>query len=54
MSRDSGGNCLDCHQLAEPQWDMICESDHGCAPIPITREMIVGIQQADPRCVATD
>lgn len=49
-----GGNCLDCHQLAEPQWDMICESDHGCAPIPITREMIVGIQQADPRCAATD
>lgn len=47
-----GGNCLDCHQLAEPQWDMICESDHGCAPIPVTREQIVAIQKADPRCVA--
>lgn len=47
-----GGNCLDCHILAEPQWDMICESDHGCAPIPVTREQITAIQNADPRCVA--
>ena len=47
-----GGNCLDCHILAEPQWDMICETDHGCAPIPITREQITAIQNADPRCVA--
>ena len=45
-----GGNCLDCHKQAEPQWDMICESDHGCAPIPLSREMLVGIQQSDPRC----
>ncbi len=47
-----GGNCLDCHILAEPQWDMICETGHGCAPIPITREQIMAIQNADPRCVA--
>lgn len=47
-----GGNCLDCHILAEPQWDMICETGHGCAPIPITREQITAIQNADPRCVA--
>ena len=45
-----GGNCLDCHQLAEPQWDLICETGHGCAPIPITREQITAIQNADPRC----
>ncbi|HBN15662.1 MAG: hypothetical protein CMQ46_04360 [Gammaproteobacteria bacterium] len=45
-----GGNCLDCHVKAEPQWDMICETGHGCDPIPLSREMIVGIQQGDPRC----
>lgn len=47
-----GGNCLDCHSAAEPQWDMICEQDHGCAPVPLTREQIVAIQEGDPRCTA--
>jgi hypothetical protein len=46
-----GGNCLDCHIKAEPQWDMICETGHGCDPIPLSREMLTGIQQNDPRCV---
>ena len=23
-----GGNCFECHQKAEPQWDLICEDDH--------------------------
>jgi len=45
-----GGNCLDCHIKAEPQWDMICEQGHGCDPLPLSREMLVGIQQGDPRC----
>lgn len=49
-----GGNCLDCHIKAEPQWDMICETGHGCDPIPLTREMLIGIQQADPRCSRPD
>ena len=49
-----GGNCLDCHIKAEPQWDMICETGHGCDPIPLTREMLTGIQQADPRCQRPD
>lgn len=49
-----GGNCLDCHKLAAPQWDMICEQNHGCAPIPLSREMLVGIQQNDPRCNRPD
>ncbi|MBU2098687.1 MAG: hypothetical protein KKD00_07980 [Gammaproteobacteria bacterium] len=49
-----GGNCLDCHIKAEPQWDMICETGHGCDPIPLTREMLTGIQQADPRCSRPD
>jgi len=46
-----GGNCLDCHIQAEPQYDLICELDHGCDPIPVTREQIAAVQAADPRCV---
>ncbi len=49
-----GGNCLDCHIKAEPQWDMICETGHGCDPLPFTRDMIMGIQQGDPRCRAPE
>jgi hypothetical protein len=49
-----GGNCLDCHIKAEPQWDMICETGHGCDPLPLSREMLTGIQQADPRCRAPE
>ena len=45
-----GGNCFGCHIKAEPQFDLICEQDHGCDPIPVTREMIADIQAADPRC----
>lgn len=45
-----GGNCFGCHIKAEPKYDLICEQEHGCDPIPVTREMIAGIQAADPRC----
>jgi hypothetical protein len=45
-----GGNCFACHVAARPQWDPVCESDHGCAPIPVTRAMIRALQRTDPRC----
>lgn len=45
-----GQDCLSCHAQAAPQWDMICETGHGCAPIPITRDMIVALQKTDQRC----
>jgi hypothetical protein len=45
-----GGNCFGCHSAAHPQWDLVCESDHGCAPLPITRAMIGALQRTDPRC----
>ncbi len=44
------GNCFGCHIKAKPQWDLICEKDHGCDPIPVTSEQILQMQQADPRC----
>lgn len=47
-----GGNCLSCHAQAKPEWDMICETDHGCMPIPITKDMQSFLQKTDPRCGA--
>lgn len=46
-----GGNCFGCHQLARPEWDLICGKGHGCAPLPITDEQIHAMQNGDPRCV---
>jgi hypothetical protein len=45
-----GGNCFACHVAARPEWDLVCEADHGCAPIPVTRAMIGALQRTDPRC----
>lgn len=47
-----GGNCFACHIKAEPKYDLVCERDHGCDDIPITREQIAAIQAADPRCAS--
>jgi hypothetical protein len=44
-----GGNCLSCHAPAA-KFDMVCETSHGCAPIPITPIMAKAIQNTDPRC----
>ena len=49
-----GGNCFGCHMKAEPKWDLICETGHGCDPLSITGDVIAGIQQADPRCRAPE
>jgi hypothetical protein len=45
-----GGNCLACHAKAEPKWDMVCETGHGCDPIPLTRDILSLLQKTDPRC----
>jgi hypothetical protein len=45
-----GGFCFGCHSNAQPQWDLICEADHGCVAIPITRAMAGALQRTDPRC----
>lgn len=49
-----GGNCLECHAKAEPQWDLICEQTHGCDPIPLSAVMVKAIQNTDPRCPPVD
>ena len=48
-----GGNCASCHSLAKGKFDMVCEKNHGCEPLPIGDDVIHGIQEADPRPRAT-
>ncbi len=48
------GSCMGCHALARPEWDLVCSNDHGCAPIPFSREQIRAVQQQDPRCNRED
>jgi len=45
-----GLNCFTCHVQAKPEFDLVCEQDHGCAPIPVTRAMFGALQRTDPRC----
>jgi len=45
-----GGNCFGCHAPAREPWDFVCESDHGCEPIPINHKMTGALQRSDPRC----
>jgi hypothetical protein len=47
---NSSGGCLSCHIQARQQWDLVCETDHGCSPIPATPAMIAALQRTDPRC----
>lgn len=49
-----GKNCFTCHVPARQPWDFICESGHGCAPIPIDHRMTGALQRSDPRCGAPE
>jgi hypothetical protein len=49
-----GGNCFACHVKARPEWDFVCETGHGCDPIPLTEPMIGALQRTDPRCKGSD
>src|SRR5438309_3955641 len=45
-----GGNGFACHIAARPEWDLVCENDHGCTPLPVTWLMVRAPQRTDPRC----
>jgi len=45
-----GKNCFGCHAPARDPWDFICETAHGCEPIPIDHQMTGALQRSDPRC----
>lgn len=47
-----GKNCFACHAPARQPWDFICETGHGCDPIPIDHKMTGALQRTDPRCGA--
>src|SRR5262249_60282320 len=49
-SIDLAGTAFGCHSAARPQWDLVCETDHGCAPLPVTHAMTRALQRTDPRC----
>ena len=42
-------SCASCHSAAEPQFDFVCEDDHGCEPLPFGDDVIKSVQDADPR-----
>lgn len=44
-----GGNCSSCHAAATAKFDFVCEHDHGCAPLPVSDDIIRLVQLADPR-----
>ena len=45
-----GLNCFECHKAAQAEFDLVCEEDHGCVPLPLTRAMFHAVQHTDPRC----
>jgi len=45
-----GLNCFECHKAARAEFDLVCEEDHGCVPLPLTRQMFHAVQHTDPRC----
>jgi hypothetical protein len=49
-----GGNCFGCHIKARAEWDLVCETGHGCDPIPLTPAMFKALQRTDPRCPNSD
>lgn len=49
-----GGNCFACHIAAKPEWDLICEQDHGCEKLPIPHSAVIALQKTDARCKSSD
>ncbi len=45
-----GKNCFGCHAPARQPWDFVCETGHGCDPLPIDHAMTGALQRSDPRC----
>jgi hypothetical protein len=44
-----GGSCASCHSAAASQFDLVCGTNHGCAPLPIGPDVIAALQKSDPR-----
>ncbi len=46
---NGSGPCVGCHNPAK-DYDFVCSTDHGCAAIPATDELITLLQDSDPLC----
>lgn len=46
----TGGRCMQCHSQARAEFDLVCESDHGCEPLDVATHELIEIQNSDPRC----
>jgi hypothetical protein len=44
-----GGSCASCHSAAQSQFDFVCGTTHGCAPLPVGPAVFAALQKADPR-----
>jgi hypothetical protein len=44
-----GGSCASCHSAAARQFDFVCGTTHGCAPLPVGPAVFAALQKADPR-----
>jgi hypothetical protein len=44
-----GGSCASCHSAAQRQFDFVCGTTHGCAPLPVGPAVFAALQKADPR-----
>ena len=49
VNRFGSGSCSSCHSAAEPEYDFVCEDDHGCEPLPVSDEFIDDLQANDIR-----
>ena len=46
------GSCRGCHSAAKPEFDFVCESGHGCDPLPppFDSDFLLQLQDGDARC----
>ena len=47
--KNGSGPCLGCHQPAA-EFDFVCGTDHGCAALGVTDEIVDALQDNDPLC----
>ena len=50
------GNCFACHGKSKKRFDLVCEQEHGCDPLPLSGLTPEGFDDiartGDPRCAA--
>jgi hypothetical protein len=49
VNRFGGNSCSGCHKMAEARFDFVCETTHGCDPLPIPDSVFLDLQAKDAR-----